>query len=301
MHPRLEVLFGAPTREDEANLAVVVGPQQLESLESLGFLNLAGTRREPFRELVETLVRNSDRVDLDNGHREDPTVAVAHVLDNPAYAALTTQQADLAEVRGRARRYPPDVAPFLALPTEATAEDWRDAAELIGPDGLAGIVHDGAPPDGWSEVRRFDVTQMIGSNATGSPDPEAVILASAQVPQMLELVAATEPGPFFERTIELGTYLGVRREGMLVAMAGERMHVDGWTEISAVCTLPAFRGQRFASRLVNDLVARILARHERPFLHVMTSNTPAITLYEALGFTARRSATITVLAHTGSV
>ncbi len=226
---------------------------------------------------------------------------IAHALDNPAYAALTTQQAELAEVRGRARRYPPDVAPFLAVPPDATAEDWRDAAELIGHGGFAGIIHDGATPDGWSEVRRFGVTQMIGSDATGRPDPEAVILASADVPEMLQLVTATEPGPFLERTIELGTYLGVRREGRLVAMAGERMHVDGWTEISAVCTLPAFRAQRFASRLVEDLIARIHARHERPFLHVMTSNTPAIALYQALGFTARRTATITVLAHTHSV
>lgn len=227
-------------------------------------------------------------------------MAIAHALDNPAYAALTTHQAELAEVRGRARRYPPDVAPFLALPPDATAADWRDGAELIG-GGFAGIVHDGAPPNGWSEVRRFGVTQMIGSEATGKPDPEAVILAAAEVPEMLELVAATNPGPFLERTIELGTYLGLRRERVLVAMAGERMHMDGWTEISAVCTLPAFRGQRFASRLVNDLIARIRARDERPFLHVLTSNTPAIALYQALGFTARRTATITLLAHTDSV
>ena len=226
---------------------------------------------------------------------------IAHVLDNPAYAALTTQQAELAEVRGRARRYPPDVAPFLAVPSDATAADWRDAAELIGHDGLAGIVHDGAPPDGLSAVRQFGVTQMIGSDATGSPDPEAVTLAAADVPEILELVAATQPGPFLERTIELGTYLGLRREGMLVAMAGERMHLDGWTEISAVCTLSACRGQRFASRLVNDLIARIRARDERPFLHVMTSSTPAIALYQGLGFTARRTATIAVLAHTDSV
>jgi ribosomal protein S18 acetylase RimI-like enzyme len=222
-------------------------------------------------------------------------VPTAHALDNPAYAALTTRQAELAEVRGRVRRYPPDVAPFLAMPPDPTAEDWRDAAELIGPGGFAGIVHDGPPPDGWSAARRFGVTQMIASDATGEPDPEAVVLAAADVPEILELVAATEPGPYLERTILLGTYLGLRREGVLVTMAGERMHLDGWTEISAVCTLPAFRGHRFAFRLVNDLIARIRARGERPFLHVMTSNAPAIALYDALGFTARRTATITVL------
>jgi predicted GNAT family acetyltransferase len=137
---------------------------------------------------------------------------------------------------------------------------------------------------------------MIASDTTGEPDPEAVVLATADVPEMLELAVTTEPGPFFERTIVLGTYLGLRRAGVLVAMAGERMHMDGWTEISAVCTLPAFRGRRFASRLVTDLIARIHARDERPFLHVMTSNAPAINVYEALGFTARRTATITVLA-----
>jgi ribosomal protein S18 acetylase RimI-like enzyme len=223
-------------------------------------------------------------------------VPIAHALDNPAYAALTTRQADLAEVCGRVRRYPPDVAPFLAVPPEPTAEDWCDAADLIGPDGLAGVVRDDPPPDGWSEARRFGVTQMIASDATGQPDPEAVVLAAADVPDMLELVAATEPGPFLERTIVLGTYLGLRRDGVLVAMAGERMHMDGWTEISAVCTLPPFRGQRFASRLVSDLIARIRARDERPFLHVMTSNAPAIAVYETLGFTVRRTATITVLA-----
>ncbi len=220
----------------------------------------------------------------------------AHVLDNPAYAALTTRQASLAEVRGRVRRYPPDVAPFLAVPPDPTAKDWRDAAALIGPSGFAGIVHDGGPPDGWSEVRRFDVTQMIGCDATGEPDPEAVVLSAADMPELLELVATTDPGPFLERTIELGTYLGLRRDGALVAMAGERMHIDGWTEISAVCTLPAYRGQRLSSRLVRDLIARIRARDERPFLHVLTSNTPAIAVYETLGFTARRTATITVLA-----
>jgi ribosomal protein S18 acetylase RimI-like enzyme len=227
---------------------------------------------------------------------EDPTVPSAYILDNPAYAALTTRQAVIAEVRGRVRRYPPDVAPFLAVPTDATATDWLDAAALIGPDGLAGIVRDGEPPDGWSEVRRFVVTQMVGPDAIGEPDPEAVVLTVADVPEMLDLVAATQPGPFLERTIELGTYLGLRREGRLVAMAGERMHVDGWTEISAVCTLPAFRGQRLSSRLMRDLIARIRARDERPFLHVMTSNTPAIAVYETLGFATRRNATISVLA-----
>jgi ribosomal protein S18 acetylase RimI-like enzyme len=226
---------------------------------------------------------------------------IAHGLDNPAYAALTTRQAHLAEVRGRVRRYPHDVAPFLGLPPDPTAEDWHDAGVLVGGGGLAAIVGDGAPRDGWSEAARFGVTQMIGSDAIGEPDPEAVVLTAADVPEMLDLVAATEPGPFLERTIELGTYLGLRRDGALVAMAGERMHMDGWTEISAVCTLPTFRGHGFAPRLMSDLIARIRARDERPFLHVITSNIAAIAVYEALGFTARRTSPFTLLVRADAV
>ena len=98
---------------------------------------------------------------------------------------------------------------------------------------------------------------------------------------MLELVALTEPGPFLARTIELGDYLSIRRDGILVAMAGERFHPDGWTEISAICTKPDHRGQGLASRLVGALIASIQRRSERAFLHAMSSNSGAIGLYEA--------------------
>jgi predicted GNAT family acetyltransferase len=109
---------------------------------------------------------------------------------------------------------------------------------------------------------------------------------------MLELVARTEPGPFLPRTIELGSYLGIRRRGALVAMAGERLHPPGWTEISAVCTDVAFRGQGLAGRLVRAVAAGIRARDETPFLHSVATNTTAIRLYEALGFRLRRQVTI---------
>jgi predicted GNAT family acetyltransferase len=112
---------------------------------------------------------------------------------------------------------------------------------------------------------------------------------------MLELVRLTDPGPFLQRTIELGKYVGIRRDGALVAMAGERLHFDGWTEISAVCTAPTYRGQGLASRLVSVLVADIQQRSEHVFLHVLTVNTNAIRLYEGLGFRARRGRTISVL------
>ena len=106
---------------------------------------------------------------------------------------------------------------------------------------------------------------------------------------MLELVARTEPGPFGPETYRMGRYLGIRRGGALIAMAGERLRPPGWTEISAVCTDPAFRGQGLAARLVGAVCAGIVQRGERPLLHVLASNQSAIALYERLGFVVRRS------------
>jgi len=127
---------------------------------------------------------------------------------------------------------------------------------------------------------------MTGDDLDAAADPEAVPLGAADVPEMLELTTRTKPGPFLPRTFELGTYLGIRREGRLVAMAGERRHPAGWTEISAVCTDEAWRGQGLAARLTRAVGAGIRARGEVPFLHALTTNA-AIGLYEELGFRHR--------------
>jgi ribosomal protein S18 acetylase RimI-like enzyme len=199
-------------------------------------------------------------------------------------------------VRGRARRYQLDVAPFLALPASPSAQDWEDAAGLVAPGTYAAVGYSGAElPDGWQAVAAFDLTQMIGERVTGADCAEAIRLGAADVPEMLELVAQTEPGPFLTRTIELGDYLGIRRDGALVAMAGERFHLGGWTEISAVCTRPDHRGRGLASRLVAALIAGIQRRSQRVFLHVLSTNTGAIRLYEELGFRVRQTATLTVV------
>jgi predicted GNAT family acetyltransferase len=123
-----------------------------------------------------------------------------------------------------------------------------------------------------------------------------VRLDAGDVPDMLALVEVTHPGPFGPRTIELGEYIGVRRQGILVAMAGERMRLDGFTEISAVCVHPSCRGQGLAAELVSTLVRSIASRGETPFLHVFNSNRAAIELYLKLGFVLRRRVHLALLA-----
>ncbi|MEV6986371.1 GNAT family N-acetyltransferase [Sphaerisporangium sp. NPDC051017] len=214
-----------------------------------------------------------------------------HPLDNPAWASLTGPHAHFAERRGNALRYPAEVSPFVALPTTPEVADWEDMAALAGPGGLVPFAAVAAtPPDGWEVVDSLDGVQLSGEDVTGRPDPEAVVLGPGDVPDMLALVARTKPGPFAPRTFEMGTYLGIRRDGVLVAMAGERLHPPGWTEVSAVCTDEAFRGQGLGSRLVLAVAAGIRSRGEIPFLHAASFNTTAIRLYQALGFRLRRPA-----------
>ena len=245
---------------------------------------------------------SSNRPGLIVGQRDFPRDAEVGMLsteeahlDNPVYAALSSAHARFAQVRGRARRYPVDVAPFLAVPSQPSADDWHDAAGLVVPGTYTAVLHRGEVPQGWKGIQAFDGVQMIGEHVTGVDCPEAISLGAADVPEMLELVAQTEPGPFLNRTVELGAYLGIRSDGALVAMAGERLRFDGWTEISGVCTSPTHRGRGLASQLVGALIAGIQLRSQRAFLHVLSTNTSAIRLYEELGFRTRRTATIAVM------
>jgi ribosomal protein S18 acetylase RimI-like enzyme len=222
-------------------------------------------------------------------------VTDTHPLDNPVFAALTGEQAQFAVRSGHAVRYRPDVSPFCALPDWPSAADWADAARLTGPGEVALFVGPAAvPPDGWEILVAREGVQLVAEDLDPADDPEAVALSSADAPEMVELTERTKPGPYLPRTVELGGYLGLRREGRLVAMAGERMRPPGFAEISAVCTDEGWRGHGFAARLTRAVAAAIAARGETPFLHAAADNVNAIRLYKTLGFVHRGDVTFIV-------
>jgi ribosomal protein S18 acetylase RimI-like enzyme len=221
----------------------------------------------------------------------------AHPLDAVVWNALTSKQRGLALGDERARRFPAAIAPFGALGGDSPASFEALRALIDGQSPVALVTPEEVlPPAGFSVVRRDRLVQMTWE---GQPDPASawdhVRLSADDVPEMLALTAATQPGPFGPRTFELGEYLGVRQDGRLAAMAGERMRLGGYTEISAVCVDPAFRGQGHAGGLMKVLIASIRARGETPFLHVIASNQSALSLYRTLGFAKRRAMHLTVL------
>jgi ribosomal protein S18 acetylase RimI-like enzyme len=223
-----------------------------------------------------------------------------HVLDNPGWHALTGAHASLGERVGSAARYEPDVAAFCALADDATAAAWDNLRELVGGGGPAVLARNGLDvPEGWAVDFTIPCRQMVlpdgAGHDGGSPREPLLVLDPNDVPEMLALVERTRPGPFARRTIELGSYLGVRDNGTLVAMAGERMHPPGYTEISAVCTDADQRGRGLASHLVRTLVRSIRSRGETPFLHLTMENETAHRLYDALGFETRATFDVVAL------
>jgi ribosomal protein S18 acetylase RimI-like enzyme len=219
------------------------------------------------------------------------------LLDNPVWNALSTTHASFAEGNDLAKRYPIDVAPFAAT-RDQSAEAYDSLAKLVDPGGIVALPLISIPdlPAGWTTVRKVDSTQMVWNGSVPPPVKHSLEdLDLSHVDEMLALVELTKPGPFFRRTPELGSYLGIRESGQLVAMAGERLRPLGHTEISAVCTHPEYRGRGYASSLVSALIQNIMKRNEIPFLHVRTENVGAIRVYQKLGFKTRRLINITLV------
>ncbi|MBV8978287.1 MAG: GNAT family N-acetyltransferase [Alphaproteobacteria bacterium] len=224
-----------------------------------------------------------------------------HPLDFPIRTALATRQAGLAEIQGGARRYPFDIAPFASLDDESP-QSWEQLLVLLGSNERAVLFtpQPVAPPPAFTLEMAATGEQMIGMPAPSTGiAPEIVRLGAGDVPAMRELVELTKPGPFGPRTHELGEFFGIRIDGRLAAMTGERMKPAQWTEMTAVCVHPEFRGRGYAQALLAFVSRRIQARGEIPFLHVFSDNASAIALYRRQGMSVRRRLHVTVVCRAG--
>ncbi|WP_322105559.1 GNAT family N-acetyltransferase [Paraburkholderia sp. J41] len=220
-----------------------------------------------------------------------------HPLDDVTWNALTGPHRAFAEGGGRVLRYPGAVAPFASM-TDTLPSSFDALHALVQRHGVAALttLEPVAPPETLTVVRQAKLVQMVWQGkAMEGAATGYVRLDASDVQDMIALTTLAQPGPFGTRTVELGDYFGIRNEGRLVAMAGERMKLDRFTEISAVCVDPAYRGQGLAAGLMKRLIETIGRRGETPFLHVLTTNHGAIALYRMLGFVERREMHLTVL------
>jgi ribosomal protein S18 acetylase RimI-like enzyme len=228
--------------------------------------------------------------------KDDHEQRMLESLDNPIWSALTTEHRLLARSHGLARRYPPDVSPLAAL-LHPTNYAFADLQRLVSP-GEQVALFTASPldvPGNWQVSRSRWIEQMICEASLAPPPVAPLPLGATDVPEMLELTAATEPGPFLAQTIQMGSYFGIRAsDGRLVAMAGERLRSTAFAEISAVCTHPKFRGHGYARDLTTFLASEILAAGKTPFLQVKSEN-GAKVVYDKIGFRLRSAIYLTVI------
>lgn len=223
-------------------------------------------------------------------------------LLRPIWNALSGPQAAYALGDALARRFRPNIGP-LAAARDASPEALAALARLVPAEGVLVTLQADAyapPPGTVAEMQRLAV-QMIAPDAPTDalPDPELQPLGAADAADMLALARLTEPGPFAEQTGSLGQFWGVRIDGCLAAMAGERMQMPGFAEISGVCAHPDFRGRGLARRVTRRVMAQIAQRGALPFLHSYADNPDALGLYRRLGFVPIGERIVTALRRAG--
>jgi predicted GNAT family acetyltransferase len=219
-----------------------------------------------------------------------------HPLDNPVWQALTGPQRHFGIGGGRARRYQPDISPIAALENPLASESWTALADIVEVGETIGLfgTKSESVPDGWETEWRYPFLQMICTQTSfRAPISGTTALMMRELylsdgAAMVALAGLTQPGPMEERTVTIGRYLGIfDGNASLIAMAGERVRLDGFTEVSGVCTHPDHRGKGYANVLVAVLTKQIVERGDMAFLHVKDGNSGAARVYEKLGFSVR--------------
>lgn len=226
------------------------------------------------------------------------TMTAPHPLDRPIWSSLTSGWSEIAQGAGAAMRLDPDYGPFGAA-ADLSPNSQAAMTALIPPGGELWVVEEApaAPPPGTCVLREATLAQMVANTISPVPHGFSIrALRDQDGAAMLDLALRTVPGPFARRTHRLGQFVGIEAEGRLVAMAGERMRMPGYTEVSGVCTDPDHRGRGYAGALMRHVALAMLARGETPCLHAYASHSATIALYETLGFRLRRTVQLTVLA-----
>jgi ribosomal protein S18 acetylase RimI-like enzyme len=231
-----------------------------------------------------------------------PSAGDAALLNNPILNSLLTSHSGRALAYGRARRFPAEIGPLSGIPDQSEI-CYEDLRTLTGTGDLVALFLNEAPapPAGWTLLRGGLLDQMVctepGKRAQRLLPLEATMrpLTAADAHAMMELAQLTEPGPFHARTIELGAFYGIFHGCRLVAMAGQRLSLPGFIEVSAVCTHSDVRGRGYAPALMSTVMDHIYAQGKTPMLHSFASNDAAIAVYRRLGFTWHRSFELAVL------
>lgn len=212
------------------------------------------------------------------------------LLDNPIWQALSTTHAAFNEGDERLKYFYPEISPFVAM------ADWQEEdrayakTHLPADRGFFYIIRDKIQlPDSCRKAFTIPLWQMLMQQHVPFTLSDVTIqpLDHSHIPAMIELTALTRPGPFTQRTIEFGNYIGIFENDQLVAMAGERLKVPGYTEVSAICTHPDATGKGYGAALLSAACTRILEKGDIPFLHVRNDNIRAIKMYEKAGFSIR--------------
>lgn len=224
---------------------------------------------------------------------------MTHPLDRAVFNALTTRLSRFTtpDSGAAAVRLDPEVGVFLAAADDtaasrealgALARRYPGAGLVEREDGpMAGVLPEGAPIAGQVALVQMTATALTPVGLTARLDGVVEVLGEADAPAMLALATLTRPGPFRSRTRELGPFVGIKQDGELVAMAGRRLRVDGFTELSGVCTHPDHRGRGYAAALSRIVVEEILATGEAAFLHAFADHETTIAFYRGLGFQTR--------------
>lgn len=211
-------------------------------------------------------------------------------LNNPVYAALSTTDASFNIGNEAVKFFHQEVSPFAGF-DEENKNGFEQLYDLfpLGRKILYAIPSPISAPKGWEVQHEIEGRQFVYEGGAVSGNfPDIVPLGETHVEEMIALTRLTKPGPFDKRTIEFGQYHGIFENGKLAAMTGQRLHINNYTEISAVCTHPDHLGKGYATSLLQHQLQIILNNGETPFLHVRADNDRAIAVYERLGFKVSR-------------